>query len=157
MLEALFTERGLRYIHVPYKGTSELTLAVESGQVMAGVNSSGFAPEVDAGRLRLLAIFSGERSRRWPQVPVLRELGFNIVAKSPFGLAGPRGMPRSVVMALHDAFKKAMFDPRFREELAKYDQEVDYLGPEAYAQSCREIFAQERAMVEKLGLARTGT
>jgi len=157
VLEALFTARGLRYIHVPYKGTAEQLNAIAGGQVMAGVNSTGFGPAVDSGTLRLLAIFSGERSRRWPQVPVLRELGFDIVAKSPFGLAGPRGLPRGVVTVLHDAFKKAMFDPRFRDELAKYDQEVDYLGPEAYAQSCREIFAQERAMVEKLGLARTGT
>ena len=98
-----------------------------------------------------------ERSKRWPEVPVLRELGFDIVAKSPYGLAGPRGLPPRVLSVLHDAFKKAMFDQRFKDELAKYDQEVDYLGPEAYAQSCREIFAQERAIVEKMGLARTGT
>jgi hypothetical protein len=47
VLEELFTGRGLSYIHVPYKGTSELTLAVESGQVMAGINSTGFGPLVD--------------------------------------------------------------------------------------------------------------
>ena len=85
---------------------------------------------------------------------MLRELGFDIVAKSPYGLAGPRGLSRAVVRVLHDAFKHAMFDPRFRDELAKYDQEVDYLGPQDYAQACREIFAQERANVEKLGLQR---
>ena len=62
-----------------------------------------------------------------------------------------------MLSVLHNAFKKAIFDPRFKEELSKYDQEVDYLGPDAYAQSCREIFAQERAIVEKLGLTRTGT
>jgi tripartite-type tricarboxylate transporter receptor subunit TctC len=156
VLEALFTARGLRYIHVPYKGTAEQLNAIAGGQVMAGVNSTGFGPAVDAGTLRLLAIFSGERSRRWPQVPALRELGFDIVAKSPYGLAGPRGMSPDVVTALHDAFKKAMFDARFKDELAKYDQEVDYLGPQAYAQSCREIYEQERVTVEKLGLKRTG-
>ena len=75
VLEELFTERGLRYIHVPYKGTSELTLAVESGQVMAGVNSTGFGPAVDAGRLRLLATFGAQRSKRWPQVPTLARAG----------------------------------------------------------------------------------
>ncbi|MDR1969593.1 MAG: tripartite tricarboxylate transporter substrate binding protein, partial [Burkholderiaceae bacterium] len=87
VLEELFTARGLRYIHVPYKGTSEQLLAIMSGQVMAGVNSSGFGPAVDAGTLRLLVTFAARRSRRWPEVPVLRELGFDIVAKSPYGLA----------------------------------------------------------------------
>lgn len=157
VLEDLFTGRGLRYVHVPYKGTAEQLNAIASGQVMAGVNSTGFGPAVDAGTLRLLASFAGERSKRWPQVPVLRELGFDIVAKSPYGLAGPRGLPKAVVTVLHDAFKKAMFDPRFGAELAKYDQEVDYLGPDVYAQACREMFAQERAMVDKLGLGRTGS
>jgi len=150
VLEALFTERGLRYIHVPYKGTSELTLAVESGQVMAGVNSSGFAPEVDAGRLRLLATFGAQRSPRWPKVPTLRELGFDIVAMSPYGLAGPRGLPPEVLAVLHDGFKKALFDPRFVDDLARYDQEVTYLGPEDYARACREEYAKERAAVERM-------
>jgi tripartite-type tricarboxylate transporter receptor subunit TctC len=154
VLEELFTARGLRYIHVPYKGTVELVNAVTYGQVMAGVNSSGFGPAVDAGYLRLLVSFAAERSKRWPQVPVLRDLGFDIVAKSPFGLAGPRGLPRKVVSVLHDAFKQAMFDPRFQEELDKYDQQVDYLGPEDYARSCREIYEQERLIVDRMGLGR---
>jgi tripartite-type tricarboxylate transporter receptor subunit TctC len=156
VLEELFTARGLSYIHVPYKGTAEQLQAIASGQVMAGVNSSGFAPAVDSGRLRLLASFAAQRSRRWPQVPVLRELGFDIVAQSPFGLGGPRGMPPAVVATLHDAFKKALFEPPFVQELAKYDQEPDYLGPAEYGQACRAIYAKERAIVEKMGLARGG-
>ncbi len=155
VLEALFTERGLSYIHVPYKGTAELTLAVASGQVMAGVNSSGFAPEVDAGHLRLLATMGAQRSPRWPQVPTLRELGFNIVAMSPYGLAGPRGLPPDVLAVLHDGFKKAMFDPRFVQDLAKYDQEIAYLGPEDYARACREEYAKERAIAERMKTPRS--
>ena len=150
VLEDLFTARGLHYIHVPYKGTAEQINAIASGQVMAGVNSTGFGPAVDGGRLRLLVTFASQRSKRWPKVPTLRELGFDIVAMSPYGLAGPRGLPRSVVATLHDAFKRAMFDPLFIQELAKYDQEIDYLGPEDYARSCREIYARERINVDRL-------
>lgn len=156
VLEDLFTARGLNYIHVPYKGTSEQLLAIQSGQVMAGVNSSGFAPAVDAGRLRLLVSFAAHRSKRWPQVPVLRELGYDIVAQSPFGLGGPRGLPDTVVSTLHNAFKKALFEPQFVQELAKYDQEPDYLGPTDYAAVCRALFAREKGIVERMGLARGG-
>jgi tripartite-type tricarboxylate transporter receptor subunit TctC len=150
VLEDLFTARGLRYIHVPYKGTPEQINAIASGQVMAGVNSTGFGPAVDSGRLRLLVTFAAQRSKRWPKVPTLRELGFDIVAMSPYGLAGPRGLPAGVVAILHDAFKRALFDPRFVQEIAKYDQEIDYLGPEDYARSCREIYARERINVDRL-------
>ena len=154
VLEEMLSYRGLRYIHVPYKGTSELTLAVESGQVMAGVNSTGFGPLVDSGRLRLLATFAAQRSKRWPTVPTLREAGFDIVAMSPYGLVGPRGMPAPIVAALHDAFKKALFDPRLALELAKYDQVVDYLGPDDYARACREQYGKERIAAERMGLHR---
>jgi len=154
VLEHLFTARGLSYIHVPYKGTAEQINAIAAGQVMAGVNSTGFGPAVDGGRLRLLVTFAGQRSRRWPQVPTLRELGFDIVAMSPYGLAGPRGLPAAIVGTLHDAFKRAIFDPRFALELGKYDQEIAYLGPEEYAKSCREIYARERADADRIGAAR---
>lgn len=153
VLDEWFARRGLSYIHVPYKGTAEQMVAVASEQVMAGVNSNGFAPYVDTGRLRLLATFGAARTRRWPEVPTLRELGHGIVATSPYGLAGPRGLPPAVIQALHDAFKAALFDPAHIAELAKYDQEIAYLDSLDYGRSMRESFDAERRIVERLGLA----
>jgi tripartite-type tricarboxylate transporter receptor subunit TctC len=157
VLEDLFTARGLKYIHVPYKGTSEQLIAIESGQVMAGVNSTGFGPAVDSGQLRLLVTFAAQRSKRWSHVPTLRELGYDIVANSPYGLGGPRGLPTEIVTVLHDAFKKAIFDPQFIQELTKYDQEIDYLGPADYAEVCRQQFIKEGLIVDRMGLSRGGT
>jgi tripartite-type tricarboxylate transporter receptor subunit TctC len=154
VLEELFTARGMKFIHVPYKGTAEQLNAIASGQVMSGVNSTGFGPAVESGRLRLLATFAAQRSKRWPDAPTLRELGFDIVAMSPYGIGGPRGLPRPVRDILHDAFRKAMFDPAFINEIAKYDQEPAYLGPDDYERACREAFANERVIVERLGLGR---
>lgn len=155
VVDELFSKRGLRYIHVPYKGTAEQMIAVSSGQVMVGVNSNGFAPFVDSGRLRLLATFGEHRSKRWPSVPTLKELGYGIVASSPYGIAGPAGIPPSVVQILHDVFRIAMNDPEHLAELALYDQEINYLGPEDYARSLRTAYEGERRMVERLGLAGT--
>jgi tripartite-type tricarboxylate transporter receptor subunit TctC len=153
VLDELFARHGLSYIHVPYKGTAEQMVAVASGQVMVGVNSNGFAPFVDSGRLRLLATFGEARTRRWPDVPTLKELGHGVVATSPYGLAGPRGLPVAVVQALHDAFKAALFAPAHVAELAKFDQEVAYLGSADYGRAMRETFAAERRAVERLALA----
>jgi tripartite-type tricarboxylate transporter receptor subunit TctC len=153
VLDDLFARHGLEYIHVPYKGTAEQMVAVASGQVMAGVNSNGFAPYVDSGRLRLLATFGAARTKRWPEVPTLNELGHGIVAMSPYGIAGPRGMAPHIVRTLHDAFKTALFDPAHIAELAKFDQEVAYLGSADYGRGMRDAFAAERRAVERLGLA----
>ncbi len=154
LMDQLMAAKGLTYTHVPYKGTSEQMLALTSGQVDVGVGASGFAPHVDSGRLRLLAVFSPQRSMRWPATPTMTELGFPLAATSPYGLAGPRGLPAAVVTRLHDAFKLALFDPAHVAELDKYDQVPDYLGPEAYGKAMKEALAAEKRNVERLGLAR---
>ncbi|WP_114970882.1 tripartite tricarboxylate transporter substrate binding protein [Rhodoferax ferrireducens] len=144
VLEELLTRHGLNYIHVPYKGTAEQMVAVVAGQVMVGVNSNGFAPFVDSGQLRLLVTLGPARTKRWPQVPTLKELGHGIVAMSPYGLVGPRGMDAVIVRTLHEAFKVAMFDSAHMAELAKYDQELAYLNSADYARAMRETFETER-------------
>ena len=152
VLDELFGKRGLSFNHVPYKGTAEQMVAVASGQVQVGVNSNGFAPFVDSGQLRLLVTFGAQRTKRWPDVPTLKELGYGIVATSPFGLAGPAGLPADIVQVLHDAFREAMRSAAFVAELARYDQEPAYLGPEDYARALREGYEEERHIVERLGL-----
>jgi tripartite-type tricarboxylate transporter receptor subunit TctC len=152
VMDELFAKHGLSFIHLPYKGAAEQMIALSSGQVMAGVNANGFAPYVDAGRLRLLATFGAKRSKRWPEVPTMSELGHGIVAMSPYGLAGPRGMPEPVVRQLHDAFKVALFDQRHIAELERYDQDVAYLDSADYGRSMREVYAVEKLTVQRLGL-----
>ncbi len=154
VMDQLFGERALTYVHVPYKGTAEQMLAVSSGQVMAGVNSTGFAPFVDSGQLRLLATFGERRTGRWPTVPTLKELGYGIVATSSYGIAGPAGMSPQVVRVLHDALKLAMHEPAHVAELAKYDQELSYLGPEDYGRAMRAAYAAEKRNTERLGLGK---
>ena len=151
VMDELAARHGFSYIHVPDKGTSEQMLAVASGQVMVGINSNGFAPFVDSGRLRLLVTFGDHRTKRWPGVPTLKELGHGVVATSPYGLVGPRGMAPAIVATLHDAFKAAMNDPAHVAELAKYDQELVYLDTEDYGRSLRESFAAEKRAAERLG------
>lgn len=155
VLDEIFGRKKLSYIHVPYKGTAEQMLAVSSGHLMAGVNSNGFAPFLDTGKLRLLVTFGEQRSQRWPQVPTLKELGHGVVAMSPYGLVGPRGMEVQTVRILHDAFKVALFDSQHIAELAKYEQEPNYLDTKDYAVALREAYASERRNVERLGIMKT--
>ncbi|WP_114972273.1 tripartite tricarboxylate transporter substrate binding protein [Rhodoferax ferrireducens] len=153
-MQELMDRQGITYVHVPYKGTVEQMVAVASGQLMVGVNSTGFAPYVESGKLRLLATFGEGRSKRWPETPTMKELGLGVVAMSPYGIVGPRGLSASVVRTLHEAFKAAMHEPSHRKEIAKYDQELNYLGPEEYGRFMRETYAAEKRSVERLGQTR---
>lgn len=155
VMDQLMQQRGIEWLHVPYKGTAEQMVAVASGQLMVGVNSTGFAPFVENGQLRLLVTFADHRSRRWPQVPTLLELGYGIVAMSPYGIGGPRGLPADIVDKLHKAFKAALYEHTHLAEIAKYDQEPAYLGPEDYARAMHDAYWREKTVVERLGLGRS--
>lgn len=151
-MEEIAANLGIRFLHVPYKGASENIQALLGGHIQATVDSTGWAPQVDSGRGRLLVTWGAERTRRWPAVPTLKDLGYGIVSDSPFGIAGPRGMDPAVVKTLHDAFRRAMDDPNYVKTLERYDQPVIYMSGEEYTALAKRQFESDRVMMEKLGL-----
>ena len=152
--ELIAQQLGIQLQHVPYKGSADLQQAILGGHVMAAADSTGFAPLVEAGKLRVLNTWGEKRLPRFPDVPTLKELGLNIVQASPFGIGAPRGTPPAVVKRLHDAFKKAMEEPSYVQALARYDMLPMYMSSAAYAKFAQETFLREKALVEKLGLAK---
>jgi tripartite-type tricarboxylate transporter receptor subunit TctC len=151
-MEQIAGPRGIEWTHVPFRGWAENAQALLGGQIQASADSSGWADLVQSGRLRLLATWGAERAKRFPDVPTLRESGVDIVSISPYGLAGPRGMPPEVVRVLHDAFREALFDPAHVAILDRFDMQPMYLGPEEYATLARRTFAEEGEMIRRLGL-----
>ena len=139
--------------HVPFKGNADLMQALLGGHVMAQSDASGWDKFVDNGQMRLLVTFGDKRTRRWPNVPTARDLGYNVVSTSPYGLVGPKGMDPAVVKTLHDAFKKALDDPKHAEVMAQLNQEVWYRSGDDYAKWAREIFVKDKPLIERLGLA----
>ncbi len=142
--------------HIPFKGNADLQQALLGGHVMAQSDATGWDKFVDAGQMRLLATFGDKRTRRWPQVPTVQELGYGVVSTSPYGLVGPKGMDPAVVKALHDAFKKAMDDPKHLELLDQLNQDIWYRSGPDYAKWAAETFARDKLLIERLGLAAKG-
>ena len=138
--------------HVPFKGNADSTQALLGGHVMAQSDATGWDKYVDGGQMRLLVTFGETRNKRWPNVPTAKELGYGVVSTSPYGLAGPKGMDPAVVKTLHDAFKKAIDDPKHLELLAQLSQDVWYLNSEDYAKWVRDTFGKEKALIDRLGL-----
>lgn len=151
-MEVIAMKEGIKWIQVPMKGGGETTPAVLGGHVTATADSTGWGPQVDAGQLRLLVTWGNQRTKRWPNVPTLKELGYGIVSNSPFGIAGPKGMDPKVVKILHDAFKKGMEDPAYQKVLEKFDMEPFYKNTEEYTKYVQELCAEEKEIIEKLGL-----
>ena len=153
-MELIAQKLGLQLLHIPYKGSADLTQALLGGHLMSAADSTGFAPLVESGKLRVLNTWGAERLAKFPDAPTLKELGLDLVQNSPFGIGAPKGTPPAVVKRLHDAFKKAMEEPSYVAALGRYDMLPMYMSTEAYAKFAQETFAREKALVEKLGLGK---
>ena len=153
LIEDLAMLAKVQLNHVPFKGNADLTQALLGGHVMAMSDASGWDKFVDGGQMRLLATFGDKRTQRWPNVPTAKELGYDIVYASPYGLVGPKGMDPAVVKTLHDAFKKAMDDPKHVELLAQLNQDAWYRSGPDYAKWASETYVKDKALIERLGLA----
>jgi tripartite-type tricarboxylate transporter receptor subunit TctC len=151
-MEEIAQQRGIDWVHVPYRGVAENVQALLGGQIHVTADSSGWGELVDAGKLRLLVTWGAERAKRFPTVPTLRESGFDIVAVSPYGIAGPKGMNPAVVKVIHDAFRAALDDPQHVAVLQRLDMQAMYLGPDDYLTEVRRTLAAEAPLVRKLGI-----
>jgi tripartite-type tricarboxylate transporter receptor subunit TctC len=155
MAQLMEAERA-EWLHVPYRGVAETTTALLSGQVDAIADSSGWAPHVDAGRMRILAVWANERPKRFPDAPTIRELGHDIGGIAPYGLAGPKGMDPAVVRVLHDAFRTALYDPVHLAALERFDMPVLYMPGEEFRRWIAARIPVERDLIRRLGISFEG-
>ena len=151
-VEEFASKAGIQLTHVPFKGSSDGLQALLGGHIMAHSDATGWAPHVDSGAMRLLATYGSKRTKRWPKVPTLNELGYDTVSDSPFGIGGPRGMDPKVVRKLQDAFKKTLSDPAVLAAFDKYDQPVIYMDSEEYTNFILASYVKEKRVIERLGL-----
>jgi tripartite-type tricarboxylate transporter receptor subunit TctC len=151
-MEEIAAREGIQWLQVPYKGAADALIALRGGHVTAMADSTTWGEMVDAGQLRLLSTWGVNRTRRWPNTPTLKDLGYGIVSNSPYGLAGPKGMDPKVVKILHDAFRKAMDDPAYQKVLERLDQENVYMSGEDYAKFAKKTYDEEKVVIERMGL-----
>ena len=111
---------GLSLRHVPYKGGAPALTDALGGHVeVVAVNALEALPLAKAGKLRVLAVMSAERSAVLPGVPTVAESGFpGFEASVWYGFVAPAGLPKPVQAQLHAAVQKAIESPEVREQLA---------------------------------------
>jgi tripartite-type tricarboxylate transporter receptor subunit TctC len=147
-----FENGGVPWRHVPFKGSSEIVTAVAGGHVMVGADTTNVRALVEAGQLRMLNLWTRQRLPNWPGIPTLIEMGYNINAESPIGLAGPKGMDPAVVKILQDAFKASLDDAVVKGVMDRLDQPTFYLDTKDFNRFVVERIAEEQKTLKMLGL-----
>lgn len=155
-IEEFANKAGIQLQDIPYKGMAEIMQAILGGHIQLMSGTPEFAPYVKAGKMRLLATLGRARNKAFPDVPTVKESGWDTISESPFGIGGPKNMDPAVVKVLHDAFKKTLEDPKVLETLDRFYQPVIYMSTADYSAYAERTFAAEKATIERLGLAKKG-
>lgn len=110
---------GISLTHVPYKGTGQSVIDTIAGHnqfLLAAVASA--MPHIKSERLRAIAATSGARLPALPNLPTVRESGYDYEVSNWHGLMGPKGMPPAVVEKLNSEINKIIKDPDFSQKIA---------------------------------------
>jgi tripartite-type tricarboxylate transporter receptor subunit TctC len=139
---------GVSLTHVPYKGGSQAITDVMGGHVqLVAVNALEVQPQVQAGKLRVLAVMTPARSAIFPEVPTVAEAGFpGFEAAVWYGFIGPAGLPAPIVTRLHAEVQRALASDEVKRRLAAAGGEVLPGSTEQFA----ALLNSERVRYERL-------
>jgi tripartite-type tricarboxylate transporter receptor subunit TctC len=151
-MEEFALAAGIEINHIPYKGGAPALQDLMGGQIDALADSSSWAPHVQSGRLRLLATWGATRTQAFPQVPTLRDAGFDVVVDAPNGVGAPRGLEPATETRLREAFRVATASPEFAVACARIDAPVVYLDGPDYEKYVTATYRKETMLIEKLKL-----
>ena len=152
---AVFLARsGVEMLHVPYKGGSALVAAVLSGEVQSGWSGiPNVLANIRAGKLRVYAISTAQRSSTLPDVPTAAELGFaDFDIATVIGLQAPAGLSREITARLQSAVAKALRERDLAERMANLAMELRENGTEHYQRFVREDLERYAAAVKAAGI-----
>lgn len=153
--ELFASEAKITLRHIPFKGSTPAVTALLGGHTDIAVSAVGPAQaHIDAGGLRPLAVFSDKRLLAYPDVPTVRELGYDVGSPTIYGLMAPKDTPPQVIDALYQAARKVVAEhgPEVEKTLASLGAEVSVMGPKeygAYLQQQRALFSRGVGLIRE--------
>jgi tripartite-type tricarboxylate transporter receptor subunit TctC len=151
LLAELFKlETGVNIVHVPFRGTAPMLAAIVAGQIQVVVDPSTTAlPQVEAGKLRALAVTSNERFAKLPDVPTTAEAGFPSLQNTFWlGVVAPAGTPAEIINKLNAAFRESLAPPETRARLDALGAEIKIGTPAEFEKMLADELAKWTAVVK---------
>jgi tripartite-type tricarboxylate transporter receptor subunit TctC len=152
--EAFNAAAGVQLFHVPYKGVNQALVDMLAGRLDVMIDTIViYAPHVQSGRLKALAVGQSRRLSRMPDLPTTAEAGlpgYEFIAY--FGLLAPAGTPADIVRRLNAEVVKALGAPDIVESLGKMGLESMPTTPEQYAALIADDLAKWKRLVGQIGI-----
>lgn len=155
-MERLKVAAGINLQHIPFPAVTQAILALSRGEVDGMFFAyASFVPQLQAGTIRLLGIATAERSRLVPDLPTLREQGYDVQITSWYGVLARAGTPKEIVDRLADALNKAINDPQVVKTLNESGtDEFPTKSPEEFNAFVKAERDRYKAVIEAAGIAK---
>ena len=153
LVEVFALEAGIKFQHIPHRGSSQAMIDLVAGNVPFGTMTWGSAiGQVRAGTLLPVAISSKGRVAEFPNVPTLHELGYSIIGDSWWGLSGPAGVPPEITRKLNQAVIEVLDRPEVRQRLVADAIIPDPMTPEQFGAFVAAEIAKWGPIAKRLGM-----
>ncbi len=151
-LELLRVQAGYSYLHVPYRGMSQIYTDVMGGRIDAVLASFiSMQPLAASGRLRMLAIARASRMVDYPNVPTIAETIPGYTAGGWYGIVAPANTPREIILLLNSEINRALALPEIQNQMKSYGLEIHTESPEFFTETIRNDFARWGKLTRDIG------
>lgn len=152
IMEYVAHKESIKWVHVPYKGSPQARIAVMGGHVDACSTGVDFAPYALQGQVRVLATHGPTRSPHFPNVPCLKELGYDVTNETIHSFVGPAGLPQDVVTKLESTFKKAMESQEFKTAVDRVYLTPFFMGSQEYDRFLKDYWVRTEKIFKDAGI-----
>jgi tripartite-type tricarboxylate transporter receptor subunit TctC len=153
LVEVFALEAGIKFQHIPHRGSSQAMIDLVAGNVPFGTMTWGSAiGQIRAGTVLPVAISSKGRVAEFPNVPTLHELGYSIIGDSWWGLSGPAGIPPEITRKLNQAVIEVLDRPEVRQRLVADAIIPDPMTPEQFGAFVAAEIAKWGPIAKRLGM-----
>jgi tripartite-type tricarboxylate transporter receptor subunit TctC len=142
---------GIDMLHVPYKGSSEALADLVGGRIDMIFDPVSLT-QVKSGNVKAIAVLSKTRHPELPNVPTVKEQGYDLDTRSWFGLFAPKGTSQAIVDRTAAAVEKILTTPEARQLLLQMSQYPEYVGPAAFTAQIQEDSKAFKALIDRAGI-----
>src|SRR3954463_4689975 len=150
--EMLAQAAGVKFLHVPYAGGGPAMKAALGNEVMFTIQGpSVAAPHVKSGKFRLLGSWGGKRIPNLPDVPTMKEQGFDAEFYIWAAVFAPHGIPQDVEARLRQASRQVAQDAEFKKVMENVNTPIDYRDGAAFQTFLDQDSARLEKVIRKMG------
>ncbi len=151
-MEIFADAAGIKLFHIPYQGGGPAVAALLGSQIDALASGPSAAiGQIKGGKMRALAVWGDKRLASLPDVPSMKELGYDATFYIWSGLFAPAATPSPILMTLRDAVRRTAEDPEFKEAMAKVETPIAYLDAPEFKTFLDKDAARLKVAVERIG------